>query len=295
MGRRPKYRLRTMITALPAVLWMLSPASLPGANTVVVESKSVGNGVSGVQVRIRIENDDTLRGIVLPLELRKVTLGAPQPFVTSIALSFGERLTGPALSEIVVMNQYENRNTFCFLNGCIGYDHPIIHTAEGQPVPVGGTPEGVMFVRMSIFSDPLLPGADVSGSMILTVNTSSDLGVFEIDTTCTWQCNNTAFIKQGPAPYEIIKPSFTKGTIEIVTCNCPSQGDLDASGVINATDLTLMINILFFNWINVYTINCPRAKADFNGDGFVNGVDLALCIDHIFLGGPGPVNPCLGL
>lgn len=265
------------------------------ANSLSVESMTVGDGETGVEIRIRIENDDTLRGIVLPLEFRKVTPGLPQPFISSVALSYDERLTEGALSDVIVMNQYETRQHYCPQNGCIGYDHPIIHTQQGRPTPVAGTPEGVMFVRMSIFSDPLLPGADVSGSMILTVNTTSDLGVFEIDTTCTWQCNNTAFVKHGPAPYEIIKPAYTKGTVEIVRCDCLSQGDLNSDGFIDATDAAFVIDIVFFGGVNVYSIFCPRAKSDFNSDGSVDGVDVALCVDHVFFGQPGPRNPCLGL
>lgn len=75
-------------------------------------------------------------------------------------------------------------------------------------------------------------------------------------------------------------------------CACPSQGDIDASGVINATDLTLMINIIFFGGLNVQDSNCPRSRANFNGDGVVNATDLTLIINHIFFGGAGPVNPC---
>jgi hypothetical protein len=37
---------------------------------------------------------------------------------------------------------------------------------------------------------------------------------------------------------------------------------------------------------------CPRTRADFNADGASDAVDLAVLIDHVFFGGPGPVDPC---
>lgn len=73
---------------------------------------------------------------------------------------------------------------------------------------------------------------------------------------------------------------------------CPFQADLDASGFINAVDLAMLIDIVFFGASDIQDANCPRTRADFNADGVANAVDLALIIDHIFFGGAGPTDPC---
>lgn len=79
---------------------------------------------------------------------------------------------------------------------------------------------------------------------------------------------------------------------EIIQCYCPWQGDLDRSGVINATDLTLTINIIFFGGLNVQDPTCPAFRADFNDDSLVDAIDLVFLIQHIFFGGSGPWSPC---
>lgn len=75
-------------------------------------------------------------------------------------------------------------------------------------------------------------------------------------------------------------------------CLCPFQGDMNADGSINATDLTLIINVIFFSGPDPQDPTCPTTRADFNGNGIVNAVDLTLAINYIFFGGPPPVNPC---
>lgn len=76
-------------------------------------------------------------------------------------------------------------------------------------------------------------------------------------------------------------------------CVCPFQGDLDASGFINAVDLTLAINVVFFGQPGTKDPACATTRADFNCDGLPNAVDLALVINHVFFGGAGPCDPCL--
>lgn len=75
-------------------------------------------------------------------------------------------------------------------------------------------------------------------------------------------------------------------------CACPDQADLDSSGAINAVDLTLHINVVFFGASDPQSSVCPVTMADFNADGQTNAVDLALLIDYVFFGGTGPAEPC---
>jgi hypothetical protein len=75
-------------------------------------------------------------------------------------------------------------------------------------------------------------------------------------------------------------------------CVCDFQGDLDGSSAIDAVDLAVVIDIVFFGASDVQDVSCPRTRADFNNDGVSDAVDLALVIDHVFFGGPGPIDPC---
>lgn len=76
-------------------------------------------------------------------------------------------------------------------------------------------------------------------------------------------------------------------------CNCPSQADLDGSTFIDAVDLAVVIDIVFFGMADVQDPDCPATRSDFNDDRFADAVDLALLIDHVFFGGLGPVDPCV--
>jgi hypothetical protein len=84
--------------------------------------------------------------------------------------------------------------------------------ADGGPNPVAAAPEGALFVRQRLFPPDLGPGADVTGSFILTVDVTSVDGLFEIDSTCTNPANHLYFAD--PAN-QLIVPSFTPGIITI--------------------------------------------------------------------------------
>ncbi|MBD3298419.1 MAG: hypothetical protein GF341_07185, partial [candidate division Zixibacteria bacterium] len=64
-----------------------------------------------------------------------------------------------------------------------------------------------------------------------------------------------------------------------------SRGDLDGSGDMDAVDLNILIDIIFFNG----QVDPPEL-ADLNCDGVPDAVDLNYMIDHIFFNGP---KPCL--
>jgi len=76
-------------------------------------------------------------------------------------------------------------------------------------------------------------------------------------------------------------------------CDCPWQADLDATGFIDAVDLALVIDVVFFGSSDVQDPSCYTTRADFNADGFADAVDLAFLIDHVFFGAPGPVDACV--
>jgi hypothetical protein len=75
-------------------------------------------------------------------------------------------------------------------------------------------------------------------------------------------------------------------------CSCPHQADLDGTTFVDATDLAILIDVVFFGLADVQDVLCPGTRSEFNCDGFVDAVDLAFMIDHVFFGGPGPCDPC---
>ncbi|MEW5873761.1 MAG: choice-of-anchor B family protein [Candidatus Zixiibacteriota bacterium] len=76
-------------------------------------------------------------------------------------------------------------------------------------------------------------------------------------------------------------------------CDCPFLVDLDATGTVDATDLAIVIDIVFFGGADVQDLLCPGTRADFDCSGTVDAVDLAQLIDHVFFAGTGPCDPCL--
>jgi len=75
-------------------------------------------------------------------------------------------------------------------------------------------------------------------------------------------------------------------------CDCPFQADLDESGAVDAVDLALLIDIVFFGQIDLHDPGCTSSRSDFNADRAADAVDLAQLIDHVFFGGAGPTDPC---
>jgi len=69
-------------------------------------------------------------------------------------------------------------------------------------------------------------------------------------------------------------------------------GDLNDDGLVDAVDLALLIDVVFFGADDIQDPSCPATRADFNADAAVDAVDLAFLIDHVFFGGDPPADPC---
>ena len=81
-------------------------------------------------------------------------------------------------------------------------------------------------------------------------------------------------------------------TVKYTTCDCPYQADMDGSGFLDAVDLNLLIDALFYQGSNPQDPLCPSSRADFNADGSSDAVDLNQLIDHLFFGSAAPTDPC---
>jgi hypothetical protein len=279
MLRRAAILISAIITLWPALSW--------GANTVTVDSRTAYAGHEGSQIHIRVNNDFPLAGIELPFIIREVTPGA---FVTSMQLTFGDRLTLPGGPLRGVRSTWQIADTtgICGFDG-EAWDPDYIDTL---PHPVLGAPMAVFFARAKTFDEDLPPGQDNSGSFILTAEIGDTPGQFEIDTTCILFSHFAYIIPSG----QNFVPDFVKGTITIQECDCPNHGDPDQDGFMTAVDLGLYIDCLLACDIPPSADACPDpwspSLSDWDCDGFPTALDLGLLIDHLFDGGEGPCNPC---
>lgn len=197
------------LVAVVALAGSLLAGEVWAVNSVVVESKSVGTGQSNARIHVRLTNDANVVGLAVPLIIRELTPGS---FITSLKLGYEDRLAGPsaALSDLRV-----NR-IFPDLGGSCG---PVAFTTSSSndtlPHPVLASPEGVMVAGVAIVpSNHLAAGADVSGSIVLSIGATSTPGQFEIDTACVNPANHLLYAIEEPA--QNVVPDFTKGTISIV-------------------------------------------------------------------------------
>jgi hypothetical protein len=94
-------------------------------------------------------------------------------------------------------------------------------------------------------------------------------------------------------------PSFVPSTILGATssfspCICPEHGNLNDDSAIDAVDLAIVIDGVFFGGALPETDpECPHIhRGDISCDNSYDAVDLAIFIDHIFFGGPPPCDPC---
>lgn len=169
-------------------------------NTVRVASKTVPAGATGVEIPVFIDNVYMLSALDIPLIVREVTPGS---YITSMILSYGDRLPedGP-LSDAVVKRTYPHQDGTCGING---------FGTIGLPDYI--SPDAALFQRARIFSDPLEPGYDATGSLVLSISVTNVPGMFEIDTTCIDPSHHLLYIEDGTGI--AYAPKFTKGTVTI--------------------------------------------------------------------------------
>jgi hypothetical protein len=192
----------------------------PGApgNSVVVESKTVIQGQQDVPIHVKLTNDVSLRTIVLPLVVRSITPGA---FITSVQCTRSERLNSETLADFKSFNCYAEPGGTC---GAGGFGMPTSTYAGLGPSPVravASSPEGLLFVAGQTTMPGMVPGADVGGSIVLTVDVTGAPGELEIDTACVDPSNHLIFIQDDLPTSTPIVPAFTKGIISIVANSAP--------------------------------------------------------------------------
>jgi hypothetical protein len=205
--------------ALAGALWMLGGAGAMGANHVIVESKAVAPGATGVQVGVYVENDISLNGLVIPLEFREITTAGAFP-TNTLTVDPANRLT-TSLVGFVTKNFYpaeDNPNpNFC---GGVGF------STSGALDFI--SPDAFLYSAISV-GDPCLAvgtdGAPPGGtpSLIISFDVTNVDGLFVIDTTCVTPANNLLYVDC--ATSDPVVPTFAAGQITVGTPAFPPVVD----------------------------------------------------------------------
>jgi hypothetical protein len=259
-------------------------------NALFIESKTVRMGESGT-VGGYLSNEVPLRSIWIPLVVRETTPGV-YPTALSAEYVQGGRLS-LYLTGAPFLFIYDQENGTCNNEGAGGFA-TMTYSGSGSPLrvehPSPSNPDCFWFVRQKLFDPSLPPGSDGAGpSIALGFTAPMAQGSFEIDTTCREPGGHLLFWTDAS---EGILPAFTKGIIEVVPCDCPSQGDLDDDKSESATDLGFIIDVLFCGGLDPNDPACPATRCDLDCDGFATALDLSVMIDFIWVGGAPPCDPC---
>lgn len=261
-------------------------AQLAAGNFLILESKTVGTG-KPVTVGLAITNEVAVRNIIIPLIIREVDAGA---FIGALT---PQRTPGGRLSSVLtgisVINTYTNEDGV----KCKG-------SQPGGFATIGPTngisPDGVTFSLGKLFpgDPPLQAGTDgyfPSLQILMTANNTP--GQFEIDTSCCDPGCHVVYVDN--ITNQGLVPAFTKGVVTIVSCDCPNQGDVNGDGVLDLFDVLIVLDYQFSGGPQPpIDPGCPAVdRGDVNCDGYNSYLfDAIYLINHIFINGPPPCNPC---
>lgn len=276
-------RLTISLIGVGLMCW----STVHAEDRVSVESKVVPCNAEDVVLHVRVQNDQDLMMLTVPLRLRAITPGA---FPTKLRIAYGERVNAwPPMTDT---KQYHEED-----GECGDLDNPGFATTTHSDTlshPVGNSPVGVLFafgMSPTGLTPVLYAGSDMQGSLRLIFDTPETTGEFEIDTTCAVLLSDV-YVSLSYLHWEETTPALDPGIVTIVACDCPYQSDLDSNGTVDAVDLAGEIDVVFFGEDDPQDPDCPATRSDFNADGTPDAVDLALLIDHVFFGGSGPISPC---
>jgi hypothetical protein len=263
----------------------------PLENSVVVESKQVLPGATGVRVGVYISNAVEIYKIVLPLEIRSLDGGAF--YIPPLARGFNpngrlyEQPLGSnaqnAFPVIVELLYATISSTTCGGPVSNSYDSPSMQSDAISP-------DGLLLTAE--------PNTDISGgwdyttdvgmdtqgssepSYFLLLDVATATGSFEIDTCCVQPGHHLRFeTLEG----ENILPLFTKGTIN-VGCFCRCHGDPDCNGYLDIVDVVRTINTAFRGLASITDQDCTHERTDVDASEMTNVSDVARMIDVVFGG-----------
>ncbi|HUU45737.1 MAG TPA: hypothetical protein VM118_08385 [Acidobacteriota bacterium] len=192
-----------------------SPTVPEPGNSVIVESKQVSPGATGVTVGVFVENDIELAGLEVPLELRAAMPGSY--ITTSFTFNVQGRVGSSGLTDFPTKRILG----IPAANTCSG---PVSNSYALNNAVDYVSPDGVLWAGVLTGSPYMAPGSDgVPGvgtpSFLFTFDVTSVDGFFEIDTCCVAPGNHILFVEGGTN--NCIVPTFTKGTITVGQCPPP--------------------------------------------------------------------------
>jgi hypothetical protein len=216
----------------------------PPPNSLVIESKTVSAGETGVTVGGYVTNDLTLLGIAMPLEFRSITPGS---FITnSLTLTVQGRVGASGLMDIEMEEHYADPDASNSCSGPVSRSYSI-------PAPLDFfTPDALVWTGVRIGGPVLAPGTDGepglgTPSFLFTFDVTSNLGSFEIDTCCKAPDAHLQFVED---PGMAFLPDFTKGVVTIVdpgVCN-ERPMDVNCDNVVDVIDVVALVNVAFRNY-----------------------------------------------
>ena len=272
-------RMLRLLGLTVALVGILVTAGM-GENSITVNPMTVAGNMGNVQIRISLVNDTPLSAVVLPLVLRTTSGGA---FIKAATLSFSDRLA-TYLTDYEVTNHYATEDGTCDSTcGCTRGFKTIAAVAGKNAV--SGSPYGVYWVRARFNKINLPPGADATGSIVLTVDIDSSEGTFSIDTTCTNPYNHPILVDSTLHP---IRPEF-QGAIITVEGNCcglytggvTGNTDCDPGGNRDLADITRLIDRVY---ISQRSLSCEaNGNTDGSSDGEINLSDITRLIDFVYV------------
>lgn len=284
--------MKRAIVVTTMLLAVLGATRVLAANSISLELWEPWMCEAEHRLGIHITNDVPLKSLTVPLIVR----GYGAASVTSVKLSYGQRLSGTALADMRQTNLYFAEDGACKSGQPGGFSTVTFSDTLTHAAP--GTPFGMMFHFATLGTDYLPAGQDsysdpstpyLAGSLFMTFTFDNLWAQLDIDTTCTSPANHVLFVD---ASDQAIVPGVAIGHV-IVDWFCIGHGDLDLDGFITAVDLGREIDYLFAGGSIQTDHGCEGLVdgGDFNCDGFPDAIDLAQYIDHLFAGGDGPCDP----
>lgn len=263
--------------AIVAVATFAVAQPVLAANSVFIESKTVVAGARGVEVGIYLSNTPHVGLVHMPFQITEITPGS---FIADTLLLIGQgRLAG-------TLDQANSEQYFAVQHDTLGFVG--CWWARAQPDFV--SPDAVFYFssRGLLRRDFCLPPGDDgmppsgSPSLILRFDVSNVPGTFEIDSTCFGHDGLLFAECYGPV---IFTPSFTKGVITIVPCECQCHGDPACDGIRDVLDVTRVIGEAFGATARESDVECGRkTRADINCDCKVDITDVIGMIDVVIRG-----------
>lgn len=233
-----RFGIRRRIALLELVgMTFLCAGLANAANSVVIESKTIPSGATGVQVGVYLTNDVSIRQVLIPFEVRSWTGGGYIANTFGLAINGSGRIAGSVL-DYRIINERPNPDGTC-LSG------PSSHSFSSIASDVNYvSPDAVLFTAFRSTGTSLPPGSDPAGnpSLRFTFDVSSGPGTFVIDTCCINPANHIVFIDDA----SIVRlPGLTVGVITIDSPLPDYAADVNCDGNVDVVDVVAAINQAF--------------------------------------------------